>query len=67
MHRPGEVTLVPLGLLADVDDRGGVGLEERARLGRVDLLDLGLHLLEVLTVGRHCFNEYSEQRAGRKR
>ena len=61
MDRPGQVPLVPLVARTDVDEeRLLVALEERVRLRRRDLVDLGARLGEELTVRRHYFPEYSE-------
>ena len=61
MDRAGDVPLVPLVLLADVEEqRRVVGLEQaRAPVG-VDLLDLGLDLVQQLAVGGHWFRKDSE-------
>ena len=48
-ERAGDDPLVPLVLLADVEEkRARLGVEQLARLGGVDLVDLGLDLLEQL-------------------
>jgi hypothetical protein len=56
VDRTGDVALVPLVVAADVDP--GRSLEV-LRLAGVDLLDLGLGLLEEFPVGRHCFKKNS--------
>ena len=54
MHRAGDLPLVPLVELADVDEeRRIVGGEELARASRVDLVDLGAQLGEQFAVRRH--------------
>ena len=55
---------MPLVVLAHVQEDGRRALvEERARLRRRDLVDLGSDLGEELAVGRHYFPEYSESRS----
>jgi hypothetical protein len=44
VHRAGQVALVPLVALADVEDRVTVGLEKVAAAHGVDFLDLALDL-----------------------
>ena len=51
------VSLVPLVLLADVDEERVA--EARARAGGVDLIDLGLDSREELAVTGHRFRKYS--------
>ena len=61
MERAGQVPLVPLVLLADVDEERAVAVvEEAVHVRRRDLVDLGSHLREQLPVGRHYFQEYSD-------
>ena len=60
VHRARDVTLVPLLVLAHVDEeRRVVALVELARGRGVDLVDLGLHLVEYFAVGSHCYWKYS--------
>ena len=59
VHRAGDVTLVPLVLLADVDHDGPSGLDQGARPRRVDLGDLRSDLLQQFPVVRHRFPKYS--------
>ena len=55
------MSLDPLVALAHVDEgRRVVALDELLRSRDVDLLDLGLDLLQQLAVRGHCFQEYSE-------
>ena len=62
-----QVPLVPLLPQADVDEerrRGlAVALEERVRLRRRDLVDLGAGRGKKLPVARHYFREYSDTEA----
>ena len=55
----GDVTLVPLVLLPDVEDERAAGVDQLTRLGRVHLRDLGADLLEQLAVRRHRYRKYS--------
>ena len=56
----GDEALDPLVPLADVDEEGRpVALEERTAFRGVDLVDLGLHLLEQFSIGSHCYPKYS--------
>ena len=60
VHRARDMALAPLVRLAHVDEERRLRRgEQLARLGRVDLLDLALHLLEQFAVARHDFQEYS--------
>jgi hypothetical protein len=59
VHRAREVALVPLLALAHVHHRDGVLGQEVLSRGGVDLVDLGLRLLEQLAVRRHNFTKYS--------
>src|SRR5919109_396248 len=59
VQRAGDVPLVPLVLLADVEDDGLGGVDQLARLRGVDLGDLAAHLLEQFPVRRHRFPKYS--------
>ena len=54
-----DVTLVPLVLLADVDDDRLAGLDPVAGFRGVDLRDLGPHLLQELSIVRHRYRKYS--------
>ena len=67
MDGAGQVPLVPLLAQADVDEerrRGlAVALEERVRLRRRDLVDLGAGRGKELPVARHYFREYSDTEA----
>src|SRR5207248_8860603 len=45
------------------EERGVLRVEQTCRPGGVDLADLGLDLLEKLSVARHWFQKYSEERA----
>ena len=67
VHGAGDVALVPLVLLADVDDHGLTGVDELARTGGVDLRDLGAHLLQQFPVRRHRFPKYSDAELGYRR
>ena len=61
----GDLPLVPLVLLADVDEERRVGrLEQLAGARGVDLVDLGAHLLQELAVTRHDFPKYSGAERG---
>ena len=53
VNRTGDVAFVPLVLLAHVDDHRLAALDQLARVGNVELRDLGPDLLEQLAVGRH--------------
>ena len=59
VDRAGDVTLVPLVLLADVENERASGVDELARVGRIHLRDLGADLLQQLSVGRHRYRKYS--------
>ena len=60
MDGAGDEALHPLVPFADVDeDRRLVALEQRTAFRGVDLVDLGLHLLEQLSIGRHRYPKYS--------
>ena len=54
----GDPALLPLVALAHVDEHGAV-FQELLGPGSVGLLDLGLHSLQQLAVGRHRFRLYS--------
>ncbi len=56
---PGDVALVPLVLLPDVDDDGLAGVDPVPGLGRVELRDLGPRLLQELSIRRHRYRKYS--------
>lgn len=67
MHGSREMALLPLVALAHVEEeRGLVAPEQGQGVRSLDLLDLGLHLLEQLAVVRHCFQEYSYVAFGNK-
>ena len=51
VHGTRDGALLPFVALAHVDEEGGV--LTLARLGRADLVDLGLHLRKQLSIGRH--------------
>jgi hypothetical protein len=56
----GDEALGPLVALAHVDEkRRLLRIDELARARRVDLGDLGLDLLQQLSIARHCFPKYS--------
>ena len=59
MDGAGDVALVPLVLLADVDDDRLAGLDPVTGLRGVDLRDLGSHLLQQLSVVGHRYRKYS--------
>src|SRR5664279_4899427 len=60
MDRAGNVALVPLVRLADVDEERRLGRVEKLAGARgVHLVDLGLDLGEQVAVARHDFPEYS--------
>ena len=60
VHGAGNLALVPLVLLADVEEERRLGrVEELVGARGVHLLDLGSHLLEQLAVVRHDFPKYS--------
>jgi hypothetical protein len=58
MDGAGDVALVPLVLLAHVDEER-VALE-LARAGDVDFVDVGAQLCEEIPVTRHDFHKYSD-------
>ncbi len=61
MHGAREVALLPLVLLADVEQERAIRLVESfANLRRGDLGDLLLDLCQQLSVGSHYFPEYSD-------
>ena len=65
MDGAGKMALVPLLLLADVDEERRVDrVEEIAGARSVHLLDLGLDLLQKLAVARHDYPKYSGIAAG---
>jgi hypothetical protein len=53
------VALVPLVLLADVDDERVARIDQLARTARVDLGDLVANLLKQVSIAGHCFPKYS--------
>jgi hypothetical protein len=59
VHGAGDVALVPLVAVADVDEDGRLRLAQLGGVGHADLVDLALHLLQELAIGRHCFRKYS--------
>ncbi len=60
VNRAGQMTLLPLVLLAHIDEQRSVDVvESREDVGRGDLVDLVLDLGEQLSVGGHYFPEYS--------
>ena len=63
MDGAGDVALVPLVRLADVDEERRLGPSSSSRRARrVDLVDLGLDLRQQLSVARHDYPEYSGTR-----
>ena len=63
MHGAGDLAFLPLVALANVDERGRLrAVEKRCCAGGVDLVDLGLDLLQEVAVAVHCFQEYSDWR-----
>ncbi len=65
MHGAREMALLPLVLLADVEEKRPAGLVQAfANLRRGDLVDLVLDLCEKLSVGSHYFPEYSDAGTG---
>src|SRR6266545_4397821 len=54
-----DVALVPLVLLADVDDDRLARLDPATAFAGVDLRDLGPHLLQELSIVRHRYRKYS--------
>jgi hypothetical protein len=56
-----DVPLVPLVLLADVDEERSV---ELARANDVDLVDLGAELGQKVAVAGHDYPEYSDGAPG---
>src|SRR5262249_40106226 len=61
VHSPWDVALVPLVLLADIDDERLASFDQLAGACGVDLGDLGAHLLQQFPVRRHRFPKYSER------
>ena len=60
VDRARDLSLVPLVLLADVEEERRVDrVEELAGARGVHLLDLGANLLEKLPIVRHDFPKYS--------
>ena len=58
MNGAGDVTLVPLVVLPDVEERARLaGVDQLARPGGVDLRDLGARLLEQLAVRGHRYRK----------
>ena len=56
VHGAGDLALVPLVLLPDVEEERRVGpFEELAGACCVHFLDLGANLLQELAIGRHDF------------
>src|SRR5207248_5709873 len=56
----GDLPLVPLVLLADVDEERRVGgFEKLTGAGPVHLVDLAAHLLKQVAVGPHDYPKYS--------
>ncbi len=63
-----KVPLVPLVLFADIEKERPVARGQAVmEIRRVDLVDLGLDLIEKLAVGRHYFQEYSVPCSSRER
>src|SRR5205085_2194845 len=68
VDRAGDASLGPLVQLADVDEQRPVtvgGGENLSRAREVDLVDLGLHLLEHVAIARHSFHKDSGWRRAR--
>jgi hypothetical protein len=61
VERARDDPLIPLVLLADVEEERRVVRVEQARaVAGLDLVDLALDLAQELPIGRHCFTKDSD-------